>query len=70
MQKTKKFLEKIKCQESNSLQEKIFIENKALKDLKKKKYVEKGFLEPPKGEKNENWKKVERLIVYKVSRSE
>ncbi len=36
--------------------------NKAIKDLKKKKYVEKGFLQPPKGEKDNNWKKVERLI--------
>ena len=36
--------------------------NKAIESLKKKKYVEKGFLEPPKGEKGNNWKKAERLI--------
>ena len=36
--------------------------NKAIESLKNKKYVEKGFLEPPKGEKDDNWKKVERLI--------
>jgi len=36
--------------------------NKAIKALKKKKYVEKGFLQPPKGEKDDAWKKVERLI--------
>ncbi len=36
--------------------------NKAIDFLKKKKYVEKGFLQPPKGEKDNNWKKVERLI--------
>ena len=36
--------------------------NKAVEALKKKKYVEKGFLQPPKGEKDKNWKKVERLI--------
>ena len=36
--------------------------NKAIKALKKKKYVEKGFLQPPKGEKDDNWKKIERLI--------
>ena len=36
--------------------------NKAVEVLKKKKYVEKGFLQPPKGEKNDDWKKVERLI--------
>ena len=35
---------------------------KAIKTLKKKKYVEKGFLQPPKGDKDDNWKKVERLI--------
>ena len=36
--------------------------NKAIKALKKKKYVETGFLQPPKGEKDDAWKKVERLI--------
>ncbi len=36
--------------------------NKAIESLKKNKYVEKGFLQPPKGEKDNNWKKVERLI--------
>ena len=36
--------------------------NKTVEVLKKKKYVEKGYLQPPKGEKDDNWKKVERLI--------
>ena len=36
--------------------------NKAIEVLKKKKYVEKGFLHPPKGEKDKSWKKIERLI--------
>ena len=36
--------------------------NKSIEVLKKKKYVEKGFLQPPKGEKDDNWKRVERLI--------
>ena len=36
--------------------------NKAIESLKKNKYVVKGFLQPPKGEKDNNWKKVERLI--------
>ena len=36
--------------------------NKAVKKLKEKKYVEEGFLQPPKGEINENWKKIKRLI--------
>ena len=36
--------------------------NKAIKFLKDKNIVEEGFLEPPKGEKYKNWKKVKRLI--------
>ena len=36
--------------------------NKAVKKLTDKKFVEEGFLEPPKGEINENWKKIKRLI--------
>ena len=35
---------------------------KTVKKLKEKKFVEEGFLKPPKGESNENWKKVKRLI--------
>ena len=36
--------------------------NKAVKKLKEKKYVEEGFLKPPKGETNVNWEKTKRLI--------
>ena len=36
--------------------------NKAVNKLKEKKFVEEGFLQPPKGETNENWKKIKRLI--------
>jgi arginyl-tRNA synthetase len=36
--------------------------NKAVKNLKDKKFAEDGFLEPPKGEINESWKKTKRLI--------
>jgi arginyl-tRNA synthetase len=36
--------------------------NKAVNKLKEKKFVEEGFLQPPKGESNENWKKIKRLI--------
>jgi arginyl-tRNA synthetase len=36
--------------------------NKVVKKLRDKKYVEEGFLDPPKGETNENWKKKKRLI--------
>ena len=36
--------------------------NKAIEILKKKKFVEDGFLQPPKSEDNENWQKIKRLI--------
>jgi arginyl-tRNA synthetase len=36
--------------------------NKAVNKLKEKKYVEEGYLKPPKGENIENWKKKKRLI--------
>ena len=36
--------------------------NKAVKKLKEKNFVKEGFLQPPKGETNVNWKKIKRLI--------
>ena len=36
--------------------------NKTIKKLKEKNFVNEGFLQPPKGETKENWKKVKRLI--------
>ena len=36
--------------------------NKAVKILKDKNFVEEGFLQPPKGESNKDWKKIKRLI--------
>ncbi len=36
--------------------------NKAVEKLKEKSCVEEGYLDPPKGEPNKNWKKVKRLI--------
>jgi arginyl-tRNA synthetase len=36
--------------------------SKAVKNLSDKKFVEEGFLQPPKGEANQNWKKTKRLI--------
>ena len=35
---------------------------KSIIHLKKNKYVVEGYLEPPKGEKDKNWKKIKRLI--------
>ena len=36
--------------------------NKAVKQLKNKKFVDEGYLNPPKGETPKNWKKIKRLI--------
>ena len=36
--------------------------NKTVEILKKNKFVVKGFLKPPLGEENKNWKKTEKLI--------
>ena len=35
---------------------------KAVKKLKEKNFVEEGFLKPPKGETNQDWKKIKKLI--------
>ena len=44
-----------------SLVEKNLVEL-SIKDLEKNNYVNSGYLDPPKGEDNRNWKKVKRLI--------
>ena len=36
--------------------------DKAINQLKKNNYVQEGFLEPPKGESDKNWKKTKKLI--------
>jgi len=36
--------------------------NQAINKLKKKNYVEEGYLQPPKGTSSNNWKKTKRLI--------
>jgi arginyl-tRNA synthetase len=36
--------------------------NKAVKKLRYNNFVEEGYLQPPKGEINDNWKKIKRLI--------
>ena len=38
----------------------------AIKQLKKTKHIEEGYLEPPKGEENKEWKKTKRLIFKSV----
>ncbi len=44
-----------------SLVEKNLVE-KSIQILKRKKFVEDGYLDPPKGEENKDWKKTKRLI--------
>ena len=50
----------------NFVSEKSLVEEnlveKAIQNLKEKKFVENGYLNPPKGEENINWKKTKRLI--------
>jgi len=44
-----------------TLVEKNLVE-KSINYLKEKKFVEEGYLEPPKGEENKDWKKIKRLV--------
>ena len=50
----------------NFVSEKNLVERnlveKAIKYLKEKKFVVEGYLNPPKGEENKDWKKIKRLI--------
>ncbi len=50
----------------NFVSEKLLVEKKlvekSIQSLKDKKFVEEGYLSPPKGEENKNWKKTKRLI--------
>ena len=50
----------------NFVSEKTLVEKnlveKSIQYLKNKKFVEEGYLNPPKGEENKNWKKTKRLI--------
>ncbi len=62
----KKDLSKLGIYHDNFYSETKMIENNlvenAIKKLKDKKYVEEGYLDPPKGESIINWKKTKRLI--------
>jgi len=50
----------------NFISEKSLVEmnlvEKAIQNLKNKKFVEEGYLNPPRGEENKDWKKIKRLI--------
>ena len=59
-------LKKLGIEHDNFFSETKLIENKmvdkAVNYLKKNNYVEEGYLDPPKGEKDKTWKKTKRLI--------
>ncbi len=59
-------LRKLGIEHDNFFSETKLIENKlvdeAVNYLKKKDYVQEGYLEPPRGEANKTWKKTKRLI--------
>ncbi len=66
MEMIKNDLDKLGIKHDSFISEKKIVEKNnvtiAVNQLKKNKYVEEGYLEPPKGEKNKNWKKTKRLI--------
>ena len=66
MEMIKQDLKKLGISHDKFVSEKIIVEKKilfkAIEQLKKTKYVEEGFLEPPKGATNRNWKKTKKLI--------
>ena len=63
-------LEKLGILHDSFVSEKSIVKSdtleKALEKLKKTKHVEEGFLEPPKGEEVNNWKKTKKLIFKSV----
>ena len=66
MQMIKSDLNTLGISHDNFISEKSIVQSKildkAINLLKKKNYVEEGFLDPPKGEEIKNWKKIKRLL--------
>ena len=66
MKLIKSDLKKLGIEHDNFFSETELVEknlvDKAINQLKKDNYVEEGFLNPPKGEVDKNWKKIKRLI--------
>ncbi len=62
----KEDLKKLGIQHDNFFSETELIKkdlvNKTIKHLQNKNLVEEGYLDPPKGERSKNWKKIKRLI--------
>ncbi len=59
-------LNSLGIEHDNFVSEKKLVEKnlveKSIQFLKEKKFVEEGYLNPPKGEENKDWKKIKRLI--------
>ncbi len=70
MDMIKSDLKKLGIIHDNFVSEKSIVNSnifkKAIDQLKKTKHVEEGYLDPPKGEENKNWKKSKRLIFKSV----
>tara|TARA_S200000501_G_scaffold54059_2_gene44203 strand:- start:2894 stop:4618 length:1725 start_codon:yes stop_codon:yes gene_type:complete len=66
MELIKTDLKNLGISHDNFFSETTLVKNKSVekvvKVLRKKNLIEEGYLEPPKGEDNKNWKKVKRLI--------
>ena len=54
----KKYYDEVSCSDLEDNYQ--FLRKLCFKKLKEKKFVEEGFLQPPKGESNENWKKIKK----------
>ena len=70
MEMIKNDLKKLGISHDSFVSENLIVEKKTVNDaieqLKKTKHVEEGYLDPPKGEENKNWKKIKRLIFKSV----
>ena len=70
MEMIKHDLDKLGISHDSFVSEKSIVEKnnvaKAIEKLKNNKYVEEGYLDPPKGEEKKNWKKIKRLIFKSV----
>ena len=66
MEMIKLDLKKLGISHDSFISEKSIVKSKtvtkAINQLKKLNHVEEGYLEPPKGEENRDWKKIKRLI--------
>ena len=70
MEMIKQDLKKLGIAHDNFTSEKSIVKsntvNTAIKKLKETQHVEEGYLEPPKGEENKDWKKTKRLIFKSI----